>query len=468
MAKRSTPPTPPSRPTPSTPPSSPSLASGRKPRSAHEEQLLETAARLLPAGTRNPTMSREHAMIVAGARGARIRDVSGNEYIDYLLGSGPMLLGHAHPAVVAAVRERLEDGSSYLLVSEPAVRLAEKLVERVPCAERVSLCNSGSEAVAYALRLARAHRCRDRILKFEGGYHGQYDPVLMSNQWTWQPAELPQAVPNSLGIPATVRDEVLVAPYNDAEAAAELIDRHHDELGAVIVEPMQRTFPPRPGFLEAVREATERHEVPLIFDEVVTGFRLGLGGGQALYGVTPDLCALGKSISAGHPIGVVCGSAAIMEHAEAVRQVTGGYVSITGTYSGNPISCAAALASIEVLSQPGVYDRLFALGSRLREGLGELLAGAGIPAHLTGEAPAFQVWFGETEPFDHRSAIACDVMRSMQFTAGLLERGVMKAHEKFFISTAHSDEDIEFTLAAAAEVIVGMAGTARTTNTPGA
>lgn len=429
----------------------------RKPRSAREQELLDSAARLLPAGARNPTMSREHAMIVSEARGSRIFDVSGNEYIDYLLGSGPMLLGHAHPAVVRAVRERLEQGSSYLLVSEPTVRLAEALVETVPCAERVSLCNSGTEAVAYALRLARAHRGRDRILKFEGGYHGQYDPVLMSNQWTWAPGELPAAVPNSLGIPATVRDEVLVAPYNDAGVAVDLIERHHDQLGAVIVEPMQRTFPPRPGFLAALREATEEHEVPLVFDEVVTGFRLGLGGGQAYYGVTPDLCALGKSISAGHPLGVVCGRSEIMEHAEAAHQITGGYVSITGTYSGNPLSCAAALAAIEVLSGEGVYETLFARGRRLMQGLRALFAAAGLPVHVTGEPPAFQTWFADAEPFDHRSAIASDAMRSMRFTALLLERGVMKAHEKFFVSTAHDERDIELTLEAAESALAELA-----------
>ena len=429
----------------------------RKPRSPLERELLKKAARYLPAGACNPGMSRETAMIVREARGSRITDMSGNEYIDYLLGSGPMLLGHAHPHVVRAVRDQLELGSSYLLVSEPTVRLAEALVSAVPCAERVSLCNSGSEAVSYALRLARAHRGRDKILKFEGGYHGQYDDVLMSNQWTREPAEHPRAVPNSLGIPRSVASEVVVAPYNDVEFATDLIGRRHDELAAVIVEPMQRTIPPRPGFLEGLREVTAQHDVPLVFDEVVTGFRLAFGGAQEYYGVTPDLCALGKSISAGFPIGVICGREEIMSHAEAARQVTGGYVSITGTYSGNPLSCLAALAAIEVLREEGVYDRLFARGRRLMSELQRMLDRAGIRARVMGEPPAFQPWFTDGEVVDHRSALACDPVRGMRLTALLLDRGVMKAHEKFFVSIAHSDEDIERTLAAFESAVAELA-----------
>ena len=178
------------------------MAFTRKPRTEREAELLATTAKLLPAGTRNPTMNPEHALIVREARGSKITDESGNEYIDYLLGSGPMLVGHAHPAVTAAVRDQLEKGVAYLMVSEPTVRLAERLVDAIPCAERVGLCNTGTEAVYYALRLARAFRGRDKILKFEGGYHGQADWVLMSNQWTWQPKDLPTPVPNSMGIPS--------------------------------------------------------------------------------------------------------------------------------------------------------------------------------------------------------------------------------------------------------------------------
>ena len=434
------------------------MAFTRNPRTDRETDLLATTERLLPAGARNPTMSPEHALIVREARGSKITDESGNEYIDYLLGSGPMLVGHAHPAVVGAVRDQLEKGNAYLMVSEPTVRLAERLVDAIPCAERISLCNTGTEAVYYALRLARAARGRDKILKFEGGYHGQADWVLMSNQWTWQPEELPKPVPNSMGIPKSVEGEVLVAPFNDIETTAAIVDAHSDELAAVIVEPLHRTVPPRDNFLADLRALTERHGIPLVFDEVVTGFRLAYGSAQEYYGVTPDICAMGKSISAGHPIGVVAGRADIMEHAEAVRQVTGGYVSITGTYSGNPVSCVAALAAIELFAADGVYDALFAKGRRLMSGIKEMLDDAGIPAHVCGEPPAFEVWFAKEPPRDFRGMLASDFGKRAKFTSLLLERGVMKAHEKFFVSLAHSDADIDFTLDACRSVIEELAG----------
>jgi glutamate-1-semialdehyde 2,1-aminomutase len=422
------------------------MAFQRKPRTEHEKDLLARTERLLPAGARNPTMSPEHALIVREAHGSKIVDESGNEYIDYLLGSGPMLVGHAHPTVVAAVRDQLEKGVAYLLVSEPTVRLAERLVDAIPCAERVSFCNTGTEAVYYALRLARAFRGRDKILKFEGGYHGQADWVLMSNQWTWEPAELPKPVPNSMGIPKSVEAEVLVAPFNDIERTTALIEAHADELAAVIIEPLHRTIPPRDDFLQALRALTEKHGIPLVFDEVVTGFRLAYGSAQEYYGVTPDLCAMGKSISAGHPIGVVAGRADIMEHAEGVRQITGGYVSITGTYSGNPVSCVAALAAIDLFEADGVYEELFAKGRRLMTGIQQMLDEAGVVAHVCGEPPAFEVWFAPEPPRDFRGMLASDFGKRAKFTSALLDRGVMKAHEKFFMSLVHSDADIEFTL----------------------
>jgi glutamate-1-semialdehyde 2,1-aminomutase len=430
----------------------------RKPRSDYERHLLAKAAELLPAGARNPTMSAELAMIVREAHGSRIVDESGNEYIDYLLGSGPMLLGHTHPRIVAAVRDQLELGSSYLLVSQPTVALAERLVAAVPCAERISFCNSGTEAVYYALRLARAYRGRDKILKFEGAYHGQCDWVLMSNQWTWKPADPPTPVPNSLGIPRSVESEVLVAPFNDLETTAALIDEHCDDLAAVLVEPLHRTIPPAEGFLPGLHELTAGNGVPLIFDEVVTGFRLGYGGAQEYYGVTPDLCALGKSISAGHPIGVVAGRADIMAHADAARQLGSGHVSITGTYSGNPISCAAALASLDELSKDGVYERLFERGRRLMTGIQTLLDEVGLAAHVCGEPPVFEVWFAPEPPYDFRGMLGSDFGMRARFAAALLERGVMKAHEKFFVSTAHDDDDIARTLEACRGAVAELAG----------
>ncbi len=420
----------------------------RAARTEEEARLLAAAARLLPTGVRNPSVTPEYAFVVQSARGARITDWSGNEYVDYLLGSGPMLLGHAYPAVVAAVEAHLERGASYLMVCEPTIRLAEELVAIVPCAEAVSFHSTGTEAVFFALRLARTWRRRDKVLKFEGGFHGMSDYALMSNQWTRTPGEFPAAVPNSTGIPAAVAAEVLVAPFNDLERTTAIIERHHDELAAVVVEPLQRTIPPRPGFLAGLREATAHYGVVLVFDEVVTGFRLALGGAQERYGVVPDLCALGKSISAGHPLGVLCGRRELMMLADPERREAGDAVQLTGTYSGNPISAVAALASIAELRKPGVYERLESTGKRLMRALDDALRRARVPAQVLGEPTVFQPWFTDVEVVDHRSSLAADMRRGLRFVDRLLDRGVLKAHEKFFVSTAHGDDDVTTTIAA--------------------
>lgn len=419
----------------------------RNARSAHEERLLATAARLLPSGVRNPVGTPDAAMVVASARGGRLRDTSGNEYVDYLLGSGPMLLGHAHPAVVDAVSRALERGSSYLLVNEPAIELAERLVELVPCAEAVSFHNSGSEAVFYALRLARAWRGRDKILKFEGAYHGMGDAALMSTQWTRPTDGPPRAVPDSAGIPASAADDVLVAPFNDLDAVAAILERHHDELAAVLVEPLQRTLAPQPGFLDGLAGLARRYDLVLVFDEVVTGFRLGLGGAQQRYGVTPDLCALGKSLSCGHPFAALCGRSELMALGRPGRD-DGRGVLLTGTYSANPISATAALAALRELERPGVYERLEERGGRLRDGLERAMTAAGVDVRVSGEASVFEAWFTDGDLVDFRSTLAADRARAMRFAELLLERFVVKAHEKFFVSTAHDDDDIERTLAA--------------------
>jgi glutamate-1-semialdehyde 2,1-aminomutase len=425
----------------------------RNPRTAHEAGLLERTAELLPAGVRNATLNPQYAMVVREARGSRIWDCSGNEYVDYLLGSGPMLLGHAHPSVVSAVREQLEKGGSYLMVSEPAVRLAEEIVQLVPCAERVSFHSTGSEATFFAMRLARAWRKRNAILKFEGGFHGMNDYALMSNQWTPSPPAFPSPVPNSAGIPDAVAQEVLIAPFNDVETTSAILERHRERLAGVIVEPMQRTIPPRPGFLEELRRVTRRYDIPLIFDEVVTGFRLALGGAQEHYGVTPDLCALGKSISGGHPIGVLCGRADILDLAGRAGLAAGSPVMLTGTFSGNPVSCTAALACLRELRKPGRYEGLAARGRTLMGALQRMLDDAGIAARVSGEPCAFQPWFTREEIVDFRSTLSADGRLGARFTDALLERGVVKAHEKFFVSMVHTDEDVELTLEAFAGAV---------------
>jgi glutamate-1-semialdehyde 2,1-aminomutase len=418
-------------------------------RSEKERALIADAQRLFPTGTRCLTFDERLTFCVGKASGSHIWDVSGNEYIDYLLGSGPHVLGHAHPAVLQALQTAGENGTSFLIVDEDAVRLGAKIIEHVPCAEMVSLHNSGSEATFFALRLARAYRKRDKILKFEGAYHGMHDYALMSNQWTLGTPAFPRAVPNSHGIPRAIEDLVLVAPFNDLQTSAEIIARHRDELAAVIVEPVQRTFEPRPGFLQGLREITANFDIPLIFDEVVTGFRMGLGGAQAHYGVTPDLCALGKAISGGLPLGVLCGRKDIMEIANPKRRLQMLPFSMqTGTFSSNPVCMSVACAVISELEKPGVYERLQEVGAKVSAGLRDAIEHAGIEACVTGVPSVFEIWFTATEPFDHRSAKQSDFYESVRFSDLLLQQGVLKAAEKFFVSTAHSEQDIERTIEA--------------------
>jgi glutamate-1-semialdehyde 2,1-aminomutase len=267
-------------------------------------------------------------------------------------------------------------------------------------------------------------------------------------------------------VPAAIRDTVLIAPFNDTETARDIILDLQGELAAVIVEPLQRTIPPRPGFLPGLRELTQRHGIVLVFDEVVTGFRLAYGGAQRHYGVVPDLCALGKSISAGHPLGIVCGRAEIMAQADPARIGTSTYVAQTGTYSANPVSAAAALASLAELAREGAYERLFATGRCLMEALRHLLAGAEIPAQVTGEPPAFEVWFTDREIDDFRATLAADHGLHDRFTALLLERGILKAHEKFFVSLAHTEEDVRATIEAFAGAIETLRAAPRGARNP--
>ncbi|MGH7161748.1 MAG: aspartate aminotransferase family protein, partial [Acetobacteraceae bacterium] len=313
--------------------------------SEQERQLVALARRVLPAASFGNTALE---VVIAEGRGGRVRDVSGNEYVDFLLGSGPMFLGHAHPEVLAAVAAQVPRGSTFFANSEPGIRLAAEIVDAVPCAEQVRFVSSGTEADAYAMRLARAFRRRDKILKFEGGYHGMSDYSLMSLA-PKRPGNFPRPVPDSAGIPASVSEEVLIAPFNDAELAASLIHEHRQELGGVIVEPMQRLLPPKPGFLEALRKATAEHGIPLIFDEVVTGFRLAYGGAQEYYGVVPDICTLGKIIGGGFPLAAIAGRADIMAHFDRARVGDERYLIQIGTLSGNPVAAAAGLASLEIL-----------------------------------------------------------------------------------------------------------------------
>jgi glutamate-1-semialdehyde 2,1-aminomutase len=405
---------------------------------SRQTELADEARRVLPGGTFGGA---PFEVVIAEGKGGRVTDVSGETYIDFLLGSGPMLLGHAHPEVTAAVAAQLSKGTTFYTNNEPGIRLAAAIVDAVPCADMVRFTSTGSEATFFAMRVARAFRGRDKILKFEGGYHGGSDYAMMSTTPS-RPGNFPQAMPDTAGIPAVLRGEVLIAPFNDAEAAVSLIEQHRDELGAVIVEPFQRILSPMPGFLEALREVTRRHEIPLIFDEIVTGFRFAYGGAQAYYGVTPDLCALGKIVGGGFPLAAVAGRQDIMRHFDKGAMASDQATPQSGTLNGNPVAAVAGLATLEVLRRPGTYERLFATGGKLKRGFEAVVAEARMPATVLGEAPLFDVVFGPGPITDYRGILTGHGARLKRFNALCLSQGVLKGDNKIYVSLAHDERDV--------------------------
>lgn len=419
-------------------------AMSQRKRSDAESGIAETARRVLPGGTFGNVASE---IVIAKGAGGRVWDVSGNEYVDYLLGSGPMLVGHAHPEVTSAVQAQIPLGATFFTNNPSGVALAAEIVEAVPCAEKVRFVSTGSEADLYAMRVARAWKKKDKILKFEGGYHGMSDYGLMS-LWPKRQSNYPDAIPDSAGIPRSVRDEVLVAPFNDLEAVKGLVVQHRHELAGVIVEPFQRLLPPKPGFLEGLRKVTEENGVALIFDEVVTGFRFAYGGAQAYYGVIPDLCTLGKVIGGGFPLAAIAGHADVMKHFDKHAVAEDEFTVQIGTLNGNPIAAVAGLATLEILKRPGVYEQIFATGREVKDGLSRLLKAARIPATVVGEPPLFDVVFAEGDISDYRGTLRGDAEMMKRMNADLLERGVLKGDSKFYISLAHTAEDVQHTLSA--------------------
>ncbi len=420
--------------------------------SAAESELIQRAHRVLPGGSLG-NIGRD-IVITEGSAG-RVRDASGNEYIDFLLGSGPMLIGHAHPEVIEVVRQQIEKGTTFFANNDQAIMLAEELVNAVACADKVRFTSSGTEATFYALRTARAYRQRDKIVKFEGGFHGMHDYALMSMSPA-NPHDFPRPTPDSAGIPRAIEDEVLIAPFNDIETATSIIEANHDDLGAVIVEPFQRLLPPAPGFLQGLRDVTEQYGIPLIFDEVVTGFRFAYGGAQEFYGVEPDMCSLGKVIAGGFPLAAVAGKEEMMGHFDSSSVDAGGHMPQIGTLSGNPVAAAAGLKTLEILRRDGSYERIFATGQRLKDELQRLLNEAEIPASVVGEAPLFDVFFTEGEITDYRSTLLADKQLLSRFNESLLAQGVLKGDTKFYVSLAHTATDVKHTLDAFSTAIESL------------
>ena len=420
--------------------------------------LLEQASNTLAGGGLGIfQLPPEVNLVVASGSGSHITAVDGREYIDYHLGSGPAFLGHGHPAVTQAVSEQLTKGSTYYFLNEPAIRLAEKLVSAIPCGERVHFTGSGTEATFFALRVARAFTGRQKILKFEGGWHGMHDYALWGTVPDG-PSDYPHACPDSAGIPPAIADLVLVAPFNDTERAVEIINRNAADLAAVIVEPLQRVLLPEPGFLAALRDACSRHGIVLIFDEVVTGFRIAWGGAQERYGVVPDMACYGKAMSGGFPMAAIVGRADVMSPLDARQRPRSELAWASGTLNGNPISATAGVAALGVLEQPGTYEHLHRIGGRLRAGIETLGAKHGYAVQCPGEDAVFGARFTARQPLRNwQDLVTADKTLGFRWAIELLKRGILvNPNEKFYLSTVHTLEDIEQTLIAVDEAFEAL------------
>ncbi|MEO1494824.1 MAG: aminotransferase class III-fold pyridoxal phosphate-dependent enzyme [Pseudomonadota bacterium] len=414
----------------------------------------ERAKAVLPAGGFGNFPAN---VVIARGEGAHVWDEDGREFIDYLIGSGPMLVGHSHPEVLEAVQEQLALGQTFFANNARGIELAEEICRAVACADKLRFVSTGGEADMYAMRLARAHTGRDKILKFEGGYHGMSDQALMSLAPSVM-VNYPQAVPDSAGISEHVRDQTIVAPFNDPEVFTQLLDEYGHEIAGVIVEPLQRLIPPAPGFLEHVRAETAKRGIVLIFDEVVTGFRLAYGGAQEKYGVAPDLCTLGKVIGGGFPLAAIAGSEDIMAHFDKEKVGADGFTFQVGTLSGNPIAAVAGLKTMEILRRPGTYEALRAKGEILMGAIRDSFAGSGVPVQVVGDAALFDAVFAEHPVTNYRGVLTSNPDHSKRYNTLMRARGILKPDSKMYPSTALTETDIEQTVAAIREAAAIMGG----------
>ena len=424
--------------------------------------LLESANRHLAGGGLGLfTLPPDVNLVIREGKGAHVTSVAGKEYIDYHLGSGPALLGHGHPAITAAINAQLPKGTTYYFLNEHVIRLAERLVEAIPCAQQVQFTGSGTEATFFSLRVARALTGRQKVMKLEGGWHGMHDYALWGTVPS-QASDYPRARPDSTGIPPSVGEEVLVAPFNDTERTVALIERHASEIAAVLVEPLQRVLVPEPGFLEAIRDVTRRHGIVLVFDEIVTGFRIAWGGAQERYGVVPDLATYGKAMAGGFPMACLAGAASMLAPLDARRTERTNLAWASGTLNGNPISASAGNAALDVLSQPGVYEQLQRIGGRLRRGIEESGRRHGFPTQALGEDAVFGVRFiGGERPRTWIDLQAHDRSLGLKWGVELLNRGLLvNPNEKFYISIAHTDEDVDRTLQICDDAFAAVKGAA--------
>ncbi len=418
------------------------------------EQLFNAAQQHIPGGVNSPVRAFRAVggtpIFFERGQGAYLFDADANRYIDYVQSWGPMILGHGHPAVLAAIRAQLEKGLSFGAPTELETHLADRLCELVPGLDMVRMVNSGTEATMSAIRLARGFTGRDRIIKFEGCYHGHSDSLLVKAG----SGALTLGVPSSPGVPSVLADLTVTLTYNDSAAVKEAFAQLGEQVACVIVEPVagnMSCIPPQPGFLETLREECSRHGALLIVDEVMTGFRVGPQGALGRYGIEADLIALGKVIGGGMPVGAFGGKRAVMEQLAPL-----GPVYQAGTLSGNPVAMTAGLATLEEVSRPGFYPAIFERTEVLVKGLRECADSAGIPMATNHVGSMFGLFFtSERKVSNYKQVMACDTERFNRFFHGMLREGVYLApacYEAGFMSAAHSEDNIEYTLRAAQKV----------------
>ena len=424
------------------------------------EELYREACRYLPAGVNSPVRAFKAVggtpFFVARGQGARFWDVDGKEYIDYVASWGPLILGHAHPEVVEFVSQVAARGTSFGAPTELEVELARRVVEAVPSMEMVRFVNSGTEATMSALRLARGYTGRDKIVKFEGCYHGHVDYLLAKAG----SGVLTFSLPGTPGVPRDFTRHTLLATYNDLDSVRRIFEEVGEEIAAIIVEPIMGNagvIPPRPGFLEGLRSITSEYGALLIFDEVITGFRVSYGGAQELYGVLPDLTCLGKVIGGGLPVGAYGGKREIMEHVAPL-----GPVYQAGTLSGNPLAMAAGLKTLEILARPGTYRQLEARAAALEAGIREALARRGVSGVVNRVGSMMCLFFTEEAGVEsYAQALTCDTRLYSRYFWAMLEGGVNLAPSQFeaaFVSTAHGDEEVARTLEVGDRALASLGG----------
>ncbi len=421
---------------------------------ARSRALFEEAQKILVGGVDSPVRAFQAVggdpLIVERAAGARLFDVDGNEYIDYVCSWGAMILGHAHPAVTAAIQDQAARGSSYGMTTALEAELARAIRRAMPALEMLRFVNSGTEATMSAVRLARAFTKRDLIVKFDGGYHGHADSFL--SQAGSGLATL--GIASSPGVPESFAALTLNAPYNDVGAVERLFDTHRGKIAAVIVEPVAANMgvvPPKEGFLRGLRELTQRHEALLIFDEVISGFRLAHGGAQAVYGIQPDLTTLGKIIGGGLPAAAYGGRAEIMKMVAPL-----GPVYQAGTLSGNPLAMRAGIATLQQLEAPGFYDQLDRQAARLAAGIRQAIARACVAASVNAAGSLLTLFFTGDAVENYDGAKRSDTRRFGDFFRGMLEKGIFLPPSQFealFVSAAHSDSDVDRTIELCAECL---------------